>query len=143
MDLKAFASLMDRRAKELPSNLNELKKKVASQVLTDVVQDTPVDTGAAKSNWIVNLGEASNATRGAYVPGFKGSTGGDNASSAINAGQSVIHGATVGVDIHITNNLPYIVKLNQGYSPQAPSNFVQDAALRAAQTIKNAKVISR
>lgn len=143
MDLKAFASLMDRRAKELPTRLNEIKKKVASQVLTDVVYDTPVDTGQAKSNWIVNLGQASTTVRLAYVPGFKGSTGQDNASSAINAGESVINGARAGVDIHITNNLPYIVRLNQGYSPQAPSNFVQDAALRAAQIIKDAKVIVR
>lgn len=141
MDLSQFSRLMEKRATVVPKRVAEIKKEVAQLVLQSVVEDTPIDTGKAKSNWQVNLGSPATAAVPAYSPGTHGSTANSNVTATIAAGNLVISGTTPGVDIHITNNLHYIGDLNRGTSTQAPAGFVQAAAIRASNLIKNAKVI--
>lgn len=141
MDLNQFADLMEKRARVVPQRVLEIKKQVAGTVIEMVANSTPVDTGTAISNWQVNLGSAARGSVLAKVPGMKGSTGTANREATIAQGRSVIAGAGAGVDIHITNNLYYIEELNRGTSSQAPAGFVEQAAIAASMTIKNAKVI--
>jgi hypothetical protein len=141
MDLNEFSNLMEKRATVIPQRVAEIKKQVASAVLTRVVLDTPVDTSRAKSNWQVNLGSAAVGTIPAHEPGHAGSTAAASEQETIRQGQSVIAGAKAGVDIHITNNLPYIGLLNDGWSTQAPAGFVQSAAIDASHVVQNAKII--
>jgi hypothetical protein len=44
--------------------------------------------------------------------------------------------------MHITNNLPYIVRLNQGYSAQAPAGYVEQGVLAARRAIDSAGEIT-
>ncbi len=47
-----------------------------------------------------------------------------------------IAGHTAGKEIFISNNVPYIGRLNNGHSAQAPSGFVEMAVRRAAKLVE-------
>lgn len=93
--------------------------------------ETPVDTGRARSNWIVSLGSPVRDERPPFFEGSKGSTGAQNAQVAIQEGSDTIQGRQLGQDIWISNNVKYIGKLNEGSSAQAPAGFVEAAIRRA------------
>lgn len=89
-------------------------EKLCINILNDLVQQTPVDTGAARANWVVSIGSpnsASSLTQTDY-------------SSSRTEGERTIMAAPVFKNIYIQNNLPYIRRLNDGWSLQAPSKYV-------------------
>jgi len=128
-DLRQFAGRIRVIGKRIEKNADAMTRKVALAVDSAVVIATPVDTGRARSNWQVNLGGPASGTRDALDPGKEGSTSGPNAQAAIEQGQTEIAKYKGGSSIHITNNLPYIGRLNDGWSAQAPSGFVEKAVL--------------
>lgn len=94
---------------------------------------TPVDTGWARANWIPTIGDAP-STAAAPKPE------GDNISvSVASLGQQQAVGvATVAATyklsrgaVHISNNVPYIVRLDGGSSQQAPRGFVLQGIIKA------------
>lgn len=91
---------------------------VTTEIGDRLVPATPVDTGFARGNWRPTLNSP------AEVPvTFNDPTGeGTTARIAV-----VARRYRVGDTIFIRNNAPYIVRLNEGSSPQAPAGFVQDA----------------
>lgn len=91
---------------------------ISEQALTQIVNRTPVDTGKAKSNWFVTIGAV----------GFEVSADLDRTGQvSIARGTQVIatYRATEGYPIiSIHNSLPYINRLENGYSGQAPAGMV-------------------
>lgn len=138
-DLGSFSKKMRKASKVVLTNADKLVREVAEAVLQSVVSDTPVDTGQAKSNWIVAIGNPSSDTRGPYVPGKKGSTAIENVIATVEIGSEKLTAYTSGQEIHITNNLDYISGLNDGsISKQAPPDFVQKAVLEALLKVQAA-----
>lgn len=88
----------------------------AVEILNGVVLDTPVDTGRARGNWQASLNSPISST----LP--VNDTGG---GSTISKGAGVSQKAKLGDSIFYTNNLPYIGRLNDGSSAQAPRMFVE------------------
>jgi hypothetical protein len=121
-------------------NATKLVRRVALSADAQVVLSTPVDEGRARSNWQVQLNAPAGGTREAYSPGKDGSTSGPNAQAAIDQVKAVIAAAKPGDEIHITNNLPYIGRLNEGWSAQAPANFVEEAVHAGVAQVQGAKV---
>ncbi len=140
MDLKGFERRMGVLGNTVGDNAHKLLRKVGLAVDGSVVIATPVDTGRARSNWIVNSGSAATDTREPYSPGKEGSTGGPNAQAAIDQGKATIAAHPKGADLHITNNLAYIGKLNDGSSAQAPPLFVEKAVQAGVNTIRAANI---
>ncbi len=128
-DLRQFAGRIRVIGQRIEQNADAMVRKVALAVDSAVVIGTPVDTGRARSNWQVNIGSPADGTREAYSEGKDGSTGGANAQAAIDQGKAEIGKYRGGSSIHITNNLPYIGRLNDGWSAQAPAGFVEKAVL--------------
>ena len=141
MDLKQFANKMTLRAKNLPANVNKVKQDASTSVLASLAIDTPVDTGAAVSNWIVSLDASPGARIAPHAPGHKGSTRVENGRATITLGAQVIKQSIPGQVIHIANAVHYILDLNNGSSRQAPAGFVETSILRGKQVVKKAKVI--
>lgn len=91
-------------------------KEIGMDLIQGVVMTTPVDTGAARSNWI-----ASKTPIKTY-----------DANASDKSGQGAINRTFVffaqniklGSLIYIQNNLPYIERLENGYSKQAPHGMV-------------------
>lgn len=95
--------------------IGTLEKKIRTTVLAvdaALVMNTPVDTGRARSNWIASLNAPSVAM---VEPGQKPDTGAAVASFKVTD------------TAYIANNLPYIRRLNEGHSQQAPAGFVEMA----------------
>lgn len=136
-------------ARGLPDAVNEIKKDVANTILTNLSATTPVDTGVAMSNWMVTTGSSSQIVREAHVPSPKGhrvdgqwthrvppeETRDANLGGVIEDGSNEIEMAKAGEAIYITNNLPYIQKLEDGFSPQAEL-FVEAAISAGSEVAK-------
>lgn len=96
-------------------------------LLRDVVLGTPVDTGRARANWQASIG--SPAT-GIIDKGDK--SGGQTA----NRGSRVAQKAA-GEVFYITNNLPYIYRLEfEGHSNQAPAGWVRTSIERNLRLLR-------
>ena len=85
---------------------------------------TPVDTGWARNNWLAAVATPPVGPIGSRedVPTF------DPGAAAVLAYRSPAQGK-----VYISNNVPYIGRLNAGSSKKAPAGFVQRAIAGAVQ----------
>lgn len=142
-DLRDLAKYLDDLSKQVTVGTERVMRATGLAAHSAVVLATPVDTGAARSNWQVTLASPAQGIRPSLVPGEKGSTGGQAASAVLTEGQQRIGGFTLSAGtINLTNNLPYIQRLNEGWSNQAPSNFVETAVQNAVNVIKKSKLLN-
>lgn len=122
----SFAKSLSVEA-ELTELLSTEVRQVGFRVLQGVTLKTPKDTGLATSAWLVGI---QNAPTDAPTVGP-----GKDASAGIaqQAGLSVIGAYPKNQlpDLWIVNNLPYIGKLNDGSSAQAPAKFVEQSIAEA------------
>jgi len=103
---------------ELEEEINEDVRKTSLSLLNGLTLRTPVDTGRARGNWQVSPSDKSNRS----VDEFR------KAAQAIREGTATINSVISQrgfPTITISNNLPYIEKLNEGSSLQAPAKFVE------------------
>lgn len=117
IDLKKFGKLT-REKTEL------IFRKIALDLDTAIVLDTPVDTGRARGNWYPSLITPSNEVD---LNSF-------GAQASITRLSGVVAGAKLGSVIWMTNNLDYIVKLENGHSRQAAEGMVVVNVVRAVAT---------
>ncbi|AGN30435.1 hypothetical protein SXAG_00154 [Synechococcus phage S-CBS4] len=107
---------------------NGLQEKQVRYLCLDlfknVVQGTPVDTGRARANWQATINTpATGSTEDTDKQG----------GATISAASNAVSQA-VGNVFYITNNLPYIYRLEfDGWSKQAPSGWVRTAIERTKQ----------
>lgn len=114
----------------------KLVKRLALNVTANLIETTPVDTGWARANWVPKIGNPRTRTAGTRVAAENGQI--DRSPQA--NGQLAILGYKLGPSIFISNNVPYIKKLNAGSSRKAPAAFVQSAILRAVkQTVSRSR----
>lgn len=85
-------------------------RAATSEVFSNIIQMTPVDTGRARGNWQCTIGSP-------FV--------GEDASGSVMKAQIVIP-RRAGSVVYLTNNVPYIGKLEyDGHSRQAPAGMVR------------------
>ena len=142
-DLTKFSRRIQARADRIPHIADAIVRKAALAADQAVVTGTPVDVGRARSNWIVSLDQPASETIDAYYPGENRSTESQNTQAALDQGEEVVknYRGGVGQEIHITNNLEYIIPLNNGHSDQAPANFVELGVMEAVQAVRSAKLL--
>jgi len=137
----------------VPARAAEVQRMIVAEALTLIVQATPVGNhtrwkanieraqrskaplprgyvgGHARKNWQVTLGASSSRE----LPGV------DKAGSqAISSGLNVITGIKTPTIAYIGNPLPYMERLENGWSKQAPRGMVAQAV--AAISAKYARV---
>lgn len=128
--LKDLADYLDNVAAKIPMQAtNEKSLRCCEVILTDLLRETPVDSGKAVSNWRVSLNSPNEEKLPSFAPGFKGSTQLVCQQAALEAAQSVLKIKKPGDVLYISNPLPYIRRLNDGWSSQAPAGFVERATL--------------
>ena len=98
-------------------------------MLQQVVIATPVDTGQARGNWRVSIGTIDYSTDSDSLD----KSGNGSISMGIRTIQS---GGGLGKIAHISNSLSYISRLNDGWSMQAPKNFMQIAFMNVVNKYK-------
>lgn len=140
MNLDEFADLMDKRAAQLPKIVSDAAASTALVIVSDLAYNTPVDTSKALSSWFVTIGEPASAIGQAHYVGQAGSTQDESAQTTIKLAQTVLGTKQPGQTIFITNNQPYIQRLNAGYSKQQPAGFVERAILVARNALTRFKI---
>lgn len=137
-----FARRMRARGQQVETGANQIKRRVALILDRELVMETPVDTGRARSNWVVSLQAPSTTERAPYSPGAGlGKSERANAAAALDQGMAVIGAAKPGQSIFISNNVRYIGLLNDGHSAQAPSGWVNGAIHRAVGAVRGARLM--
>ena len=114
VSLGQFARNIRRRGRNVEVNANRLVIETAGSILSRVVVATPVDTGRARGGWVVGLGEPNRQSNALDKSG----------GATIVAGRNVLRARRTEQTIYLSNNVNYIVFLDQGSSAQAPANFV-------------------
>lgn len=109
--------------------------KVATAVLTTLLEETPIDTGCLVSNWRANIGSPLTDVIPAYTVGKKGSEAAANIGQAGHVAAEVLAQKQPGQDIHITNYVPYVRYLNDGTSRVAAHSFVEKALLAGGELL--------
>ena len=128
--LKGFARRIKNRAKQVEEGVNRVIKDAAIGVDQTVVLATPVDTGRARANWRTSLGSP-----------IREATEDTNWGGELAASVATIKGRKTDENIYISNNVPYIGRLNDGSSAQAPSGFVQTAIRVGASKIRTGRIL--
>jgi hypothetical protein len=107
-----------------------LTLNVDAELRENPPRGTPVDTGWARANWVPSLGEpailevAREPTEADVAARAADGERGRNSVLAYRPGDGVVF---------VTNNVPYIGRLNDGHSPQQAPGFVQRAVEKAVR----------
>ena len=115
-NLAQFNATVQRFADSIPEKVVSLHKKIGLEALRRVVLKTPVDTGRARGNWQVSIGDpALTMLEDADRTG----------SDTIAIGTAQLENLKAYETIFLTNNVPYIIYLEEGSSKQAPAGMVK------------------
>lgn len=107
-----FNALVDEFAGQfVPDQVTLFQKRIALEALRKIVLRTPVDTGRARGNWQTTIGAAPESESLQADP--------------IQAGVNAIHQLGAFSIVFVSNNVPYIIYLEDGTSQQAPAGMVQ------------------
>lgn len=136
-------------SKDAKKYAQEVIQAIALEGYSRVIKKTPVGEyygGSARGNWICSLDKSSKHDR---IKTDK------NGANTINKVAKVIDKFEIGRNLYLTNNLPYIQKLElgqyptapkgesrrtiNGFSKQAPSGMVRITMLELDDIVKKAK----
>lgn len=110
----SFSNELGKFRTKAIANVEKERKAVCVELFRSVIQDTPVDTGRAKGNWQTSVDSPIRSTTDRVDK-----TGGAAiAEMMANLGEG-------DCTVHLTNNLPYISKLEFGSSKQSPTGMVR------------------
>lgn len=98
---------------EIAEFVGDTLRTLALDIDRRLILETPVDTGAARANWLASVGSPNGSQ-----------TDDTDQQAAINKGAAVISGANDYETIYVQNNLPYIQRLDSGWSQQQPNPFI-------------------
>ncbi|MDH5573098.1 MAG: hypothetical protein OEY89_15155 [Gammaproteobacteria bacterium] len=134
---------MGRLANQVTSVMAELEGFTSKEIIAlsfdvsaELVIQTPKDTSWASNNWVPQMGSPYRETVGAPTNPSAGVSTRGSALSSIASSYNFKKGS-----IFVSNNVPYINRLNEGYSDQAPAGFVQLAVLRSVDKARTFRLV--
>lgn len=130
-------SQVDDIMAELTRAVEDVVVRLSTNTTAELIERTPVDTGWARANWVPAIGQPfdenqeaiSRAAREAAVP--------SQGARQETATAGLLRYRLRRGSVFISNNVPYIVALNEGSSDQAPAGFVQDAIQAGVRSLQN------
>tara|TARA_Y100001963_G_scaffold160024_1_gene267147 strand:+ start:4045 stop:4413 length:369 start_codon:yes stop_codon:yes gene_type:complete len=103
-------------------DLDKYFRSICLGIYKDVIIGTPVDTGRARGNWQIAVGIPA---RQEIARKEKG-----GASNQTREAEAKLNRPTAGKSVFMSNNVGYIMKLEEGHSSQA-RGFIDKALKRA------------
>lgn len=136
--MSGFSRFAANAEKRVRDTVERRIRAYAVSLIQSLQTATPYATGQAQASWLATVGMAGTAFYGpsglssapadlAHKPPTRVDVAGSQALSL-----AVIEGWRLGQPLTIYNAVPYIVRLNAGYSRQAPGGFVEAALMRAS-----------
>jgi hypothetical protein len=116
---------------DVPGLVQTVHQKVTLEALTRLVSKTPVDTGRARGNWQVAIGDrpqgqvdVPNLLPHHHPPLPEPPALSVAGQTAVDEGQKIIATIRPFAVSHVANNVAYILKLEDGGSRQAPEGML-------------------
>jgi len=116
-----FSLDVSKFCEDAKENNCEIIRATAIALFRSVILGTPVDTGRARANWFASGASASNEIN---------ESGDKSGNVTIEEMTTRVQALKDSEVIQLTNNLPYIKRLEDGYSGQAPAGMVKVNILR-------------
>ena len=124
----SFAKDFERFAKLTNASLDETGRAIVLELFGSVIKDTPVDTGRARGNWQTSMDSPATGEIDRK---------GEGPALAEVSQQAASFGA--GKVIYLTNNLPYIYRLEYlGWSQQSPDGMARKNVARIQSIVRKA-----
>lgn len=106
------------------------------EITAVLIEDTPLRDGWARSQWVPRINKPYRVNLKNIDP-----TGGQISAQA-NESQTALFSIAASYSIYsgpifISNNVPYIGRLNDGYSTQAPPGYIQISVLKAVAKFRS------
>lgn len=143
-----FSKNIRKRGRQVENGASKVVRASAKKFLRDAVGSTPVDTGKARSNWRVGVGQRPRKVIEPYAPYPKnskalgqGKSERANANAAISAGIAKINtlrgvpSAGLKTALYVTNLTPYIGFL------EARHGMSEKASVSARSAVKGFKLL--
>ena len=123
----SFASDVAKYAKLAGASVDETGRAIVLELFGSVIKDTPVDTGRARGNWQTSMdspatGETDRKGEGVALAEV------DQQTASFGAGKV----------IYLSNGLPYILRLEYGWSKQQPGGMVRRNVARIQSIVRKA-----
>ena len=122
----SFENDIRKFAKKAGTNMVTVRKSLFFELSKEIMERTPVDTGRARANWIPSTGKPSSMTVRS------------NNDYVMARVQNVLKKTRLDDTLYLVNNLPYINKLEYGYSNKAPKGMVRVTVAGAMVSLKKA-----
>lgn len=135
VDIVQFARNIRKRGSQIDNGSVVLVRQVSKIVLKALCYESPADSGKMRSNYRVSVGGRATAVIDAYSPGKKlGMSERANAGAAYAVGSAKINGlvSKANKSVVISNNVPYLDKVNGGTVKQTSPGFVERAVAKGA-----------
>lgn len=133
---RPFANLAEdmlRLSGTLAGNANNAVRGISAAIHEECVLATPVDTGKARSNWVVTLGTPFIGELNPYSPGSHLGIGERaNAEAAIQQGRNILGARQPSegeAPVFITNNVDYLDKIRSPQIAFQPMSSVIETAI--------------
>lgn len=121
----------------VPLIAKEVQKTLVIEIYKRIVLTTPVLTGRARRNWTPTIGTPSNfSTEDVAGVLLTGAPVTQDEKSRIKSVISTLNALPLGQTVWISNNLPYIRRLDNGYSQKAPSGITEVSIFGALEAQK-------
>lgn len=114
--MSTFTMQLDAAIAQKTELVSVVCRKTALEAFARIIMKTPVKTGMARNNWFCEIGRPSEQTSASADQSGAGSLA--RVNSVVGTWNPITGG------IHLTNNLPYINRLEHGWSKQAPAGMV-------------------
>ena len=125
----SFKLDVDRFVRKTNVKRPKFMRKVLLQAFKELTQMTPVKTGRAKANWFPQEGSPSRKTTESTSSSPPGAPADFSSALAI-----TVSGRK---DLYVSNNLPYISRLEHGSSRQAPLGMLRVVRDRLKKNIES------
>ena len=127
---EVFAKRIALRARQVETGASKAVRALSLIINQVIITETPVLSGHARANWQVGISTPITSEIDEEDP---------SGTSTIERNANIIRQRPPGKDIILSNNVPYINKLNEGSSSQAPAQFVQIAVAEAIVAAKKTR----
>ena len=125
----SFAANLNKLCERAKDKAHIVVRKTAFELQGMMIDMSPVDTGRFRSNWAVGLGAINTSADAA--PDKTG-------DAAKGRAQAALQGWKPGQTIYLSNSLPYALRLERGWSQQAPSGVVRLTVQRYGDALAEA-----
>jgi len=125
-----FADDMREHIRKLQERAEDQMQRVVVVSLQGIMSRTPVDTGRCRANWNVQAGK----------PNLSTSMDTDEGSAASRGNSEARAVSLKDKDVYISNNLPYAMKLEYGWSAQATHGMVRVTAAEVQALINSGRL---